>query len=195
MEETCKLNSLPEFYEQKVKDIIDKRIWDLPVISKDDNIEHVLSLLQSQFHVWVVNDLKKRDLCGVITEHDILNILAPRKPPAHLFSLGDIHRWSGRRMNAVDNIMCGKLVAVGPNDSVRKALLKMQKYGIRRLPIVEKGTLIGEVTLHTLLKKYCEIINRRCGKEDHDHEGKKWEGEGRRKEKTKGKAKRKKRKR
>jgi len=106
--------------------------------------------------VWVVEDMETRNICGVITEHDVLNLLQPRSPPTHMFGPMDMQRWTRRYMK--DIIVCSRLVVARPEDTIQKALLKMKRHGFRRLPIVNNGELIGEVTLHTLLKRYCDII-------------------------------------
>ena len=154
----ARLNNLKEFYALKIKDVMDLRYWDLPCVGKDDNIRHVLSILRSQYHVWVVEDLKSMNLCGVITEHDVLDILAPKSTPTHIFSLGDVHRWSQRYMDSISGFMCRMLITCTPKDTVRKVLIKMKKHGVRRLPVVEKGKIVGEVSFHALLNKYYDII-------------------------------------
>ena len=63
---------IPEFYKLHVKDLMDKRIWDLPLIEKDENIQHVLSILSGKSHVWVIDTKENNKLLGVITEHDVL---------------------------------------------------------------------------------------------------------------------------
>jgi len=152
------MNNIEEFYELKVKDVMDQRYWDLPVVSSDDNIHHVLSILRSQYHVWIVEDLKSMKLCGVITEHDVLDILAPKRPPSHIFGLTDVHRWSRRHMEGVSQLMCRRLITCKPDDSIRNVLVKMKKHSVRRLPVVEKRRIVGEITFHTLLNKYYDII-------------------------------------
>ena len=159
--EMPEINNFSEFYGLKVKNMMDKRFWDLPIVSKKDDIRHILRLLRHKSHVWVVENMKTRTICGVITEHDVLDLLQPRSPPTHMFGPLDMQRWNRRYMK--DIIMCGRLVVVHPEDTIEKALLKMKRHGFRRLPIVKDGKLIGEVTLHTLLNRYCDIIQKNEG--------------------------------
>lgn len=152
------VNNREEFYDLLVSDVMDQRYWDLPVVSGDDNIHHVLSILRNQYHVWIVNDLKTMKLCGVITEHDVLDILAPRRPPSHIFGLTDVHRWSRRNMEEVTQVMCRRLITCRPDESIREVLIKMRKHSVRRLPVVKKRRIVGEITFHVLLNKYYDIL-------------------------------------
>jgi CBS domain-containing protein len=53
----------------------------------------------------------------------------------------------------VDEIMTpAPLIAIGPNASAKEAAELMLKHGIRRLPVIEKGTLVGMLTSKDLLR-------------------------------------------
>ena len=68
---------MPEFYEIAAKEIMDKRVGELPLIEKDASIDRVLSILTKSDHVWVVESKGSKKLVGIITEHDILDIFPP----------------------------------------------------------------------------------------------------------------------
>jgi predicted transcriptional regulator len=70
-----------------VKQLMDKNIWDNPLIEKEEPISHVLSILDGKSHVWIVNNLYDKELLGIITRHDILNILASSRTHYNMFSL------------------------------------------------------------------------------------------------------------
>lgn len=59
---------IPEFYEIPTKDIMDKRVVDLPLIEKDASIDRVLSILTGSDHVWIVESKGSKKLVGIITE-------------------------------------------------------------------------------------------------------------------------------
>lgn len=44
------------------------------------------------------------------------------------------------------------LITIGPNESVKEAAELMIKHNIRRLPVIESGTLVGIITSKDLLK-------------------------------------------
>ena len=49
-----------DFYELTVEQLMDKRIWDLPLIEEQADILDALSILGGRSHIWVVHN--KKDL-------------------------------------------------------------------------------------------------------------------------------------
>lgn len=141
-----------EFYELKVEQLMDKKIWDLPIIERDEPIDHVLSILDGKSHVWVVNDKEEKDLVGVITRHDVLQILAPPRTRYYLFSVPKTcyHGTSGK----AGDIMSKNPVTCKPDEKIVDALLKMIRHRVRRLAVVKEGKIVGEITLRHLICKY-----------------------------------------
>lgn len=142
---------MSEFYEARVEDIMDIRVWDLPLIEQDESVTLVLSILDGKTHVWVVEDTDSKQLVGVITRHDILHILAPSSSRDSLFSVPDVHR--DPEGTAAD-IMTSHPITCRPDESVADALTKMIRHNIRRLAVVEDHTITGELTLRNLISKY-----------------------------------------
>ena len=70
---------ITEFYELRVEQLMDKRVWDLPIVEKKEDVHHILNILGARNHIWVVNDKENKELVGVITELDALSILTPKK--------------------------------------------------------------------------------------------------------------------
>ena len=87
---SAKNRLITDFYELRVHQLMDKRIWDLPLIEQKADIDYVLSILGGRNHIWVVNDKNDNILVGVITEHDVLSILAPKSFPSYVFGMPDI---------------------------------------------------------------------------------------------------------
>ena len=75
---------VPEFYNLKAKQLMDKRAWDLPIVDKNEDIFHILNILGARNHIWVVNNKEDKELIGIITEHDALSILAPKEFPSYI---------------------------------------------------------------------------------------------------------------
>jgi predicted transcriptional regulator len=145
---------ITDFYELKVHQLMDKRIWDLPIIEKDDDISHVLAILGARNHIWVVQSKEKKELVGIITEHDVLSILAPKDFPSYVFGMPNISSIQHGTAQIAGDVMCHKVINCKTNDRVIDALLKMVKYKLRRLPVVENKSIVGELTLHQLIRKY-----------------------------------------
>ncbi|EMR75643.1 putative transcriptional regulator with C-terminal CBS domains [Thermoplasmatales archaeon SCGC AB-540-F20] len=143
-----------EFYKLKIKQLMDKRVWDLPIIEKNEDINHVLNILGARNHIWVINDKEKKELVGVITEHDALSILAPKEFPSYVFGMPDIRSIQHGTVKTAEDIMHRKVISCEPDDNIIDALEKMTNHRLRRLPVLEDKKIIGELTLHQLIRKY-----------------------------------------
>ena len=145
---------IPNFYELKVQQIMDKRVWDLPIIEEKEDIHHVLNILGARNHIWVVKDKKNKELVGVVTEHDVLSILAPKKFPSYVLGMPDVKSIQHGTAKTAADIMCTRLITCIKDDKLVDVLHKMMKHRLRRLPVIEDKKIIGELTLHQLIRKY-----------------------------------------
>jgi len=145
---------ISDFYELKVSQIMDKRVWDLPIIQEKEDIYHVLSILGARNHIWVVKNKEDKELAGIITEHDVLSILAPKRLPNYVFGMPDVSSIKHGTAKTAEDVMCHRIITCKPNDKIIDALMKMVKYNLRRLPVVEDKKIVGELTLHQLIRKY-----------------------------------------
>jgi predicted transcriptional regulator len=152
MVESKKLIS--DFYDLKVNQLMDKRLWDLPLIEKKDDIHHVLSILGVRNHIWVVKNKDDMELVGVITEHDVLSILAPKNFPSYVFGMPDISSIKHGTAKTAGDVMRRRVIVCNPNDKIIDALMKMVKYELRRLPVLDGNKIVGELTLHQLIRKF-----------------------------------------
>jgi predicted transcriptional regulator len=145
---------VPEFYELKVSQLMDKRIWDLPLIEKDGDIDHVLNILGARNHIWVVDNKENKELLGVITEHDVLSILAPKEFPSYVFGMPDVRSIQYGTAKTAEDIMHQKVISCRPEEKIVDALKRMTTHKLRRLPVLVDNKIIGEITLHQLIRKY-----------------------------------------
>lgn len=144
---------ITEFYELKVEQLMSKKIWDLPLIKKDAPISHVLSILDGKSHVWVVNDLNKKELVGVITRHDVLHVLAPPRAYYNVFSLPKYY-YHGTKGKA-DDVMTRDPITCKSDEKIVDVLQKMIRHKLRKLAVVTDDDRIeGEITLRHLIHKY-----------------------------------------
>jgi len=143
-----------EFYELKVRQLMDKRIWDLPLIEKNIDISHILNILGARNHIWVVDDKENKELVGVITEHDVLSILAPKEFPSYVFGMPDIRSIQYGTAKTAEDIMRQRVITCGPDEKIIDALERMTTHKLRRLPVIVDKKIIGEITLHQLIRKY-----------------------------------------
>ena len=142
-----------EFYELKVEQLMDKKIWDIPIVDKDTPILDVLSILDGRSHVWVVNDSNSKELTGVITRQDVLEILAP---PRTSYSMFSVPRYKIRGTNSkAEDVMNKDPITIRCEEKIVNVLQKMMKHRIRRLPVIDKDNkIIGEITLRHLIHKF-----------------------------------------
>ena len=145
---------ITDFYDLEVNQLMDKRVWDLPLIEQNEDIHHVLSILGARNHIWVVKDKERKELVGVITEHDVLSILAPKHFPSYVFGMPDIRSIQHGTAKTAGDIMANKIITCNPDEKIVDALIRMVKYKLRRLPVIKDKIIVGELTLHQLIRKY-----------------------------------------
>lgn len=144
---------ISEFYELNVEQLMDKKIWDIPIIEKDSPMENVLSILDGRGHVWVVDNLNNKELLGVITQHDVLQVLAPSRTYYNVFTLTKTypHNTKGK----AEDVMTLSPIICHASERIIDVLQKMIRHRVRRLPVVTKDNiLLGEITLRHLIHKY-----------------------------------------
>jgi len=141
------------FYELKVEQLMDRKIWDLPIVNKDTPIINVLSILDGRSHVWIVNASENKELVGVITRQDVLEILAPPRTSYNMFSVTKYkpHDIKGK----AEEVMNKDPITSRCDEKIVDVLQKMIKHRIRRLPVITKDKkIIGEITLKHLIHKF-----------------------------------------
>nr|CBH37819.1 conserved hypothetical protein, CBS domain pair family [uncultured archaeon] len=148
---------IPEFYEIPATDIMDKRIGDMPLIEKDASLECVLSILTGSDYVWVVESKGSKKLVGIITEHDILVIFSPRKEVS-FFGFPSKKSLHYETFEKAGHLMSRNPIRCRPEEKVEDVLNKMIDHRVRRIPVVENGEIIGEITLHHLIRKFYTFI-------------------------------------
>lgn len=145
---------ISDFYELKISQLMDKRIWDLPLIEENKDIYHVLSILGGRNHIWVINNKINMELVGVITEHDVLSVLAPKHMPSYVLGIPDISSIQHGTVKTAEDVMSHRIISCGPDDKILDALMKMVKYKLRRLPVLKDKRIVGEITLNQMIRKY-----------------------------------------
>lgn len=140
-------------HAKKIREIIDeKQIWNLPLLERDAGIEKVMAILTARDHIWIVEKKGSRKLVGVITESDIIRLLAPARLPKYVFGKRyGISLQHGTAKKAED-IMCWQLMKCSLDDKVGDVLMKMANAHLRRLPVMKDDEIVGEITAHYILQ-------------------------------------------
>ena len=156
MEKMCeKKNSLHEFYELKVKDIMLTPKSDLPCVTEKADIVAVLSLLIEKDHVWVMDSTDPVQLLGVITESDTLVLLSPPLTSLQIFDKPDSRSLQFGESLLAEEITSKKPITTSPDETIRDVVMKMKEQKIKHLPVVDESQqLIGEITLSRLIQEY-----------------------------------------
>jgi len=106
-------------------------------VSSDATLEHCAEVM-SKNHVGALVVKDNHESKGLITEQDIVrNVIAKGINPL---------------TKKVKDFMEIKLITIGTNDDIHDALIKMRDSNIRHLPVVDKGKMVGLLTLKDILK-------------------------------------------
>ena len=150
---------LQHFYKVPIESIMEKKIWDLPMVSKDAPIEEIFSIMTARRHVWVMEKKGSKKLVGVITEKDLLNVMAPKRIQPYVIGGVDLTSLLLGNVKTAEDIMCKKLIVTHPKDTVEEALEKMRSFRLRRLPVVDKeNNLLGEITIKTFIIQFRKVL-------------------------------------
>jgi acyl dehydratase/CBS domain-containing protein len=90
---------------------------------------------------------------GIVTEIDIARVVAEGGDPSRL---------------SVEAVMAAPLVTIDADEPIEAAAASMREHGIKRLPVVEEGTLAGIVTTTDLSNFLPHLV--RLGREDEPDE-------------------------
>lgn len=151
---------LKQFHQIDVQTVMKDDLWDMCLVPPGTSIEEVIRLLSSRKHIWVVEDQKKRKLLGLITERDLVEVIAPRKLDPYQFSISG-HTFRSMLFGGIEtaeDMMTTDLVTIRPDQTMGKALLKMKRHHLKRLPVVTRGRLVGELTMKAIILQFKKVL-------------------------------------
>src|SRR5690606_614804 len=109
-------------------------VRDVKTIGENDSLQHACKVMQTNNigSVIVVDSSKESKVpVGIITERDVVKHMATDPSRSHL---------------SARELMSHPLITITPNTSLRDSLHLIVSKDIRRLPVVDNGTLVGIVT-------------------------------------------------
>lgn len=123
-----------------------KNIMTKPVIKIEYNrVVRAAAKEMVKHRVGSIIVVKNKNPIGIITETDLnKKIVAPGKDP--------------RKIKVLE-VMSSPMVFSNPNDDIKTAVEKMEKYKIKRLPVVDKGKVVGIVTNTDIARASPEMID------------------------------------
>jgi CBS domain-containing protein len=150
------LEKIKEFYGTHAKDVMRT---DFPFVGSDEPMRKVIKEMSGRCldHFWIVADGK---VLGVITEKDLLR--ATKKP---LF--GEEIAWGAldakslifRSTKTAKEMMTHRLFTCSPDTEIATIVKLMTDNRIRHLPVVDGGSIVGEVTVDCIVK----LVDRMFG--------------------------------
>lgn len=117
-------------------------------VNEDATVSEVLDILK-QHRIGAVMVLKDDDVCGVLSERDIVRAL-PEKGAALL-------------NEQVNGLMTHDVVFCSPSDSVESIMALMTENRIRHLPVQDNGKLVGVITIG-------DVVKHRIAETEHEAE-------------------------
>lgn len=153
MSETRK--SLLEFYEMKIKEIMQTSKTKLSCVNENADVTTVLSILNTTDHVWVVDSTEPTQLLGVITESDTMVLLSPPVTSLQTFDKPDSRSLQYGEVLLAEEIMSKKPMTASPDETIKDVLLRMKEQKIKQLAVIdEHQQLIGEISLRILIQEF-----------------------------------------
>ncbi len=106
-------------------------------LTPDDSIQQCAKVMKEQ-HVGAILIKKGTKLVGLVTEQDIVRkAIAEGKSPKSV---------------TLQEVMEKNLVTISPEKDIFEALITMRDMNIRHLPVMDKGNMLGLLTLKDVLK-------------------------------------------
>ena len=127
---------------------------DPPVVETTAGLCRVARMLRRQSHVWVVKSKQDREVVGIVTERDFLDLLSPL--PEMMYTTGVLHPKSlyHGEVATVQDFMTSPVVSCSPRDTVERALEELWHKRIRRLAVIESNQLVGELSMKGIIAAY-----------------------------------------
>lgn len=135
---------------------------DIVTVSPESTIDEAAKLMSSRnvSGIPVVDD--KNALVGIITEGDLLGKHKQISPPGYIEFLGGIIFTESQDSffselkryvaTQVKDLMTKEVVTVGPEATKEEIATVMDRDGIKRLPVVQDGELVGIISRADLIK-------------------------------------------
>ncbi len=133
----------------KIRDILRLKGHDVVTASKDDSVLHAVRVLVDH-NIGGVVVVDAKEVIGILTERDILRLVA--RQPDELQAL------------EVGQVMTDDVIKAAPDDDLANVVKVMTENRIRHLPVVEKGSVVGIVTIGDVVNAF-----RRVAEDENAH--------------------------
>lgn len=152
------IQMIRNYYHVIISSLLRSDYEDLPVVEENLPIDEVFRILSTRHHVWVVDSKDSMRLIGLITEKDMIDLIAPKRLSPYTIGGIDTRSILFGKIKTAGHMANKRLITASPEDTIQNVLLKMKRYRLRRLPVVKEGRLIGEITLRLLLIEFMKAL-------------------------------------
>jgi CBS domain-containing protein len=126
------------------------------ILSEVVESDSVKSLMTVKVETIDLKEHLKRALQKMV-KHNVGSIVVVEgRKPVGILTERDISRCAARGTNIlriqVKKLMSSPLITIAPSATPQEVMTTMLKYGIRRLPVVQKGKLVGIVSERDMLR-------------------------------------------
>lgn len=143
------------FYKVPLAEIMDENP---PLVPRDAPLSEVGERVSSSGHVWVVEGRGSKKVVGVISEKDVLDIMAPIPNKSHTVGTIKIKSLHHAELTKAEDIMSKPVLSCEPQATVEEALGVLCGHRIRRLAVVHQGEIVGQVCLRALIRGYSRYV-------------------------------------
>lgn len=121
----------------KVKDILDKKGYDIVSVTPDVTVLHSISKM-AEYNIGALLVMKEGVLVGIISERDYRNKV--------------ILKGRTSKDTLVSEIMVDQVVWVKPTDNINLCMQLMTNKKIRHLPVLDDEKVIGVISIGDVVK-------------------------------------------
>ena len=118
---------------------------EVKTVSSEASVKEAAELM-NEYRIGSLIVVENQEVAGIITERDILvKVVAEGKDPSKV---------------KVSEIMTKNFVSVRPDESVEDAAELMTRYGIKKLPVIESGVLVGILTASDIVASERKLLEK-----------------------------------
>jgi len=129
-----------------VRSILNHKGADVMTITPEQSLHEAIAVLTKEKIGALVVIGPKRDVIGILSERDIVNLLANK----------DTNRFD----NPVSSAMTAPAKTCSPNDTIPQLMHQMTVGRFRHMPVVENGKLVGVISIGDVVKLRLEEMER-----------------------------------
>ena len=138
-------------HEVPVREVMDV---DPPVLSRESSLCAVARVLCDRGHVWISESPDSLHICGVVTDKNVVDLLSPLHERCYTTAIIRPKSLDHIQVARAHEFMTHPVLSCSPEDTVEDALTTMEEGHVRILAVIERGEMVGEVSLRRVLERF-----------------------------------------